>query len=170
MNLYFAGIDASFTGTALTIIDSDGNVKKQSLISTKPNDKDPHDIENRIITITQKLNLIRNYDYVDEGEENKCIVCIEDISFGSKGSSAAQLAALNYHIRIFLVENGIEFTSVAPTKLKKFVTGDGRAQKNLMLKEVYKKWGADLNDDNSADSYALARFALENHKSTGKKL
>ncbi len=164
MNLYFAGIDPSFTGTALTILDNEGNIQKQSLIDTKSNDKDPHDIENRILTIVHSLKVLRNFDRVDDREENKCIVYIEDISFGSKGAYAAQMAALNYFIRIFLLENNIEYTIIAPSKLKKFVTGNGKAQKNLMLKEVYKKWGVDLNDDNSADSYALARFALENYK------
>lgn len=164
MNLYFVGIDPSFTGTGLTILDNEGNTINQTLISTKNNDKDQHDIENRILTISNKLNILTSFNCLDKKDENKSIVCIEDLSFGSKGAYAAQMAALNYYIRIFLLKNNIEYYTVAPSKLKKFVTGDGRAQKNLMLKEVYKKWNIDLNDDNSADSYALARFALENYK------
>jgi hypothetical protein len=33
-----------------------------------------------------------------------------------------------------------------------------------MLKEIYKRWGADFNDDNLGDAYALARMALDNYK------
>lgn len=49
---------------------------------------------------------------------------------------------------------------VPPAMLKKYVTGKGTGvQKNQMLLETYKRWGADFSDDNAADSYGLARIA-----------
>jgi hypothetical protein len=49
---------------------------------------------------------------------------------------------------------------VSPQGLKKYVLGPGKGTgKALMLKGVYKRWGVDLNDDNAADAYALARIA-----------
>jgi hypothetical protein len=36
-----------------------------------------------------------------------------------------------------------------------------------MLKEVYKKWGEDFDDDNICDSYALARLAQFNYNKIG---
>lgn len=53
---------------------------------------------------------------------------------------------------------------VPPTVLKKFVTGKGNAKKQEMLLEVYKRWGADLSDDNAADAYGLALIAGKHHK------
>ena len=47
---------------------------------------------------------------------------------------------------------------VAPTSLKKFVTGKGNAKKDLMLLSVYKRWGFDTTNDNKADAYGLAQF------------
>jgi hypothetical protein len=48
---------------------------------------------------------------------------------------------------------------VAPQQLKKFTTGKGNAPKDIMTKEVLKRWGYDTNDTNLADAYALARVA-----------
>lgn len=51
---------------------------------------------------------------------------------------------------------------VAPTMLKKYVTGKGTGvQKNQMLLHTYKRWGVEFNDDNAADSYGLARIAAQ---------
>jgi crossover junction endodeoxyribonuclease RuvC len=50
-------------------------------------------------------------------------------------------------------------TLVAPQQLKKFTSGSGNSKKSMMAKEVLKRWGADFNDDNLADAYALARVA-----------
>ncbi len=62
----------------------------------------------------------------------------------------------------------VPFKVVAPGTLKKFVTGDGRAKKDLMLLKVYKKWGVEFDDDNLADAYSLARFALEDFNNGNK--
>lgn len=49
---------------------------------------------------------------------------------------------------------------IPPSVLKKYITGKGTGvQKNQILLNVYKKWGVEFNDDNAADSYALARIA-----------
>ena len=43
--------------------------------------------------------------------------------------------------------------------LKKYAAGKGTAKKQEMLMQIYKRWGIEFNDDNAADSYALARLA-----------
>jgi crossover junction endodeoxyribonuclease RuvC len=46
--------------------------------------------------------------------------------------------------------------------LKKYAAGKGNAKKQEMLLQIYKRWGIEFNDDNAADSYALARLASGN--------
>jgi hypothetical protein len=60
----------------------------------------------------------------------------------------------------FGVENQLAYPSI-PTnnQVKMFCGLPGNAQKNLMLKAVFKKWGKDFGDDNEADAYALAKIA-----------
>lgn len=48
---------------------------------------------------------------------------------------------------------------VPPMTLKKYVAGKGNAKKQEMLLQTYKRWGIELNDDNAADAYGLARLA-----------
>lgn len=51
-------------------------------------------------------------------------------------------------------------TIIKPSSLKKFVTGKGAGQKNLMLLGVYKKWDEEFTNDNAADAYSCARVAM----------
>jgi Holliday junction resolvasome RuvABC endonuclease subunit len=90
-------------------------------------------------------------------------VCIEGPSYASNGAFVLQMGALHFMIRIMLKKREINYSIIAPGTLKKFVTGDGRAKKDLMLLKVFKKWGVEFADDNLADAYSLARLALENY-------
>jgi hypothetical protein len=59
---------------------------------------------------------------------------------------------------------------VAPTMLKKYITGKGTGvQKNQILLHTYKKWGVEFTDDNAADSYGLARIAAQIGETTYEK-
>lgn len=48
---------------------------------------------------------------------------------------------------------------VAPQQLKKFATGNGNAKKEMIPKEVLKRWKEDFDDVNVAEAYVLARMA-----------
>lgn len=48
---------------------------------------------------------------------------------------------------------------VAPTTLKKYVTGSGTAKKDDMKLAVFKHYGVEFRDDNLADAYGLSRIA-----------
>lgn len=48
---------------------------------------------------------------------------------------------------------------VAPQQLKKFVAGNGNAKKEMIPKEVLKRWAVDFDDTNVAEAYVLARIA-----------
>lgn len=50
---------------------------------------------------------------------------------------------------------------IPPMTLKKYATGKGNAKKQEMLMQIYKRWNIEFNDDNAADSYALARLAAK---------
>jgi hypothetical protein len=52
---------------------------------------------------------------------------------------------------------------IPPMTLKKYATGKGTSKKQEMLLQMYKRWGVEFNDDNAADSYALARLAAGIH-------
>ena len=156
----YVGIDASFSGTGVVVMNNEFKIIEQRLIGTKKRDS-IYDIEERMLYIVKALECILKY------KKDIKLALIEGISYGSTGDGAAQLAALNYFIRIFLLQNEIPYSDVSPSKLKQFVSGKGQSKKNMMLKEVYKKWGEDFDDGNICDSYALARLAQFNYNKIG---
>jgi len=144
----FIGIDPSLTGTGIIVLDERGNIIQSKLFNTKSTEE----IEARFISIWKE---IQKYTQKDS------IINIEGVSFNSKGNTLIQLGALHYYIRIMMKKESLNFKVIEPKVLKKFITGSGNAKKNLMLLQVYKKFGIEFSDDNLADAYSLARMAWE---------
>lgn len=153
---YFVGIDSSYTGCGIVVIDESSNIIVEKLISTFKNKDNLQDIEKRIVDITNEISTI-----LLPLKKKVQTVCIENISYSSKGQRICEMAALNYYVRIFLYLNDFIFLPIPPTSLKKFVTGTGKCQKDLMLLKCYKKFNVEFSDNNICDAYCLARFALD---------
>jgi len=45
---------------------------------------------------------------------------------------------------------------VAPSALKKFITGSGGAKKEMVIREVFRRWKIEAADNNQADAAGLA--------------
>lgn len=93
-------------------------------------------------------------------------VIMEGISYGSvSGSSLADLAGLNYIIRMLLIKSNIKFTIVSPTSLKKFVCANGQAEKDVII-ESWKRMDKNINDitdikiDDLADAFFLSNYTV----------
>jgi len=90
------------------------------------------------------------------------MICIEDVftpQMRGQTGAAIELAKLAGIIRLALYEAGYPFYVVSPSQIKKYVTGKGTAQKSIIIREVYKRWGIDAKDDNQADACAMAHVA-----------
>lgn len=90
------------------------------------------------------------------------MICIEDFFTPSNAmqiGSAIKLAMLGATIRLALYDAHLPFYVVAPSQIKKFCTGSGAAQKSIIVREVFKRWGLDCKDDNQADACTLAHIA-----------
>jgi len=154
------GLDLSLIGTGIVLL-QDGKIKNQKLIKSKPEGKLPLDELKRLIKIITEIKEIVLKEKPD-------LVIIEGMAFLARNTVAlVQLSALNYMTRQVLYLENIPFIIVAPTTLKKFVTGSGNAKKDVMLMEVYKKWKFTSPDSNIADAFGLAKIG-ENLNSTDK--
>lgn len=149
----FLGLDLSVANTGVVVINKHAEILHQDVIRTKP--KTP--IESRITIV---------YDSVLQVQEkyNPHFVYIEELAYGARGDAMLELAGVNYFVRTQFTWLAIVYKMIAPGTLKKFVTGKGTGKKELMLKEVYKKWGEDFDDNNVCDAYCLARMALEENR------
>jgi len=155
----YIGIDPSFTGTAIVILDENGKIILNKTISTKDS-KDVYDNERRIITIKREI-----FDILNDLGLSERRVAIEDIEFSFRRSrSISMLTGLNYAIRIMLLEYGMKYDMVNPKTLKRFVCNNGNAGKEDIMKAVYEKWGFMTNDNNQADALVIAEIIYEKYK------
>jgi len=132
-------------GTGIILL-KDGKIEKQVFLPTPSTDS----IYKRVKTIQ---NTIRA-----QCEEMPDLFVIEGVSFASSGQTALQMGYLQFSIRehiLYVLGQG--FIDVSPLQLKKFALGKGSGDKNLILKEVYKRWGYDTDNDNLADAFVLAK-------------
>lgn len=148
----FIGIDLSFTGTGLVTVDKNGQLVDQKLIATKPIGRNSSDVIVRVDGIRKCI-----MDYL---ESKKCeLVSIEGFSFGSKGKALFEIAYLGYRVREDVIRKGILYIEPTPAQVKKFATGKGNASKNIVMLEVYKRWGVEFGNDNLVDAYVLSQIA-----------
>ena len=161
------GLDLSLTGTGVVVL-KDDHVVLELLIKSKPTDKKrPVDEIERIVLIKEKIiSIIKEF--------NPDMVVIEGMAFGVRNATAlTQLSGLNYMIREYLWKNKIDFRIVAPTSLKKFITGNGKAKKEEMMISVFDKFHVSFVDDNIVDSFSLAvvgrTIIIDDPQSEGEK-
>ena len=177
------GIDPSFSSTGISIV-KDGSLLKSYIVThCRPKVK--------YTKIAEQYNNIFeyvHYEYMVTGDEllktqnvieaTKAIISIillykmqnyeievymEGVAFSSRRTqSLVELGALNYNIRINLIKLGIPFHIITPSANKKAFTGNGAADKELMIKTFlmlnpsYRPLVGYIKMDDIADAYALA--------------
>jgi Holliday junction resolvasome RuvABC endonuclease subunit len=161
------GIDQSLTGFAFTAI----NVANPSIYETWVY-RSPFNGVQRLDNI--QTFMFDKFEYLKEKKCNITEIAMESPFLGSP--STLPLSELAAAVKLFLYNHfdGINNYSPAPPQhlrtplvvppmtLKKYATGKGTSKKQEMLLQMYKRWGVEFNDDNAADSYALARLASGN--------
>jgi hypothetical protein len=148
------GIDQSYSGFGVTFMDLDSSAFRTVVFKGEGIGVD------RLIDISLKLSELveENVPY----EATEVVVAMEGYAFGSQmANMAGELGAtVKLLLRDYLHKySGAYPYIIPPTVLKKYVTGKGTGvQKNQILLHVFKKWNVEFNDDNAADSYALAHM------------
>lgn len=148
------GLDLSLSSTGFCKLDNGSNVDLKTIYTKALSKGDfPNDLE--------RMKFISN-EILTRISTGVSLICVEDyfvpqnkLQFGS----AIKLIGLGTLVRMALYESGLPFIIVSPSQIKKFGTGKGNCDKNMVLREVYKKWQVDAKDDNQADAYVLARIA-----------
>lgn len=113
-----------------------------------------------ILNIIENVLNAYNADYVT--------VCQEGISYGSsiRTRSVFDLAGLNFLLRCRMIQYGADVIVGTPAEIKKFATGKGNANKELMTSYFCAiKPDFELPKiDDIADAYFMAQYAIECNK------
>ena len=151
------GIDPSLTSTGIVVL-RDGKVELAVTTKNKP----ALGTIDRVRLIYERIVCVA--ESLTDGEKWQApdLIVIEGFSYGSKGRSVFDIAYLGWRIREELerlrTEDNIPWLEVPPSQLKKFATGQGNANKEIILQQVYKRWGVEFSDNNQADAYVLAQI------------
>jgi Holliday junction resolvasome RuvABC endonuclease subunit len=151
------GIDQSLTGFAITVL----NVEKPEQYLTWVY-KSPYFGIERLADIREWL--IDNLNYI---EEHWSIIDVAMEGTVLASHAALVLGELSATVRLAIFDffgndDDRRFPlKIPPMTLKKYAAGKGNAKKQEMLLQIYKRWGIEFNDDNAADSYALARLSAK---------
>jgi Holliday junction resolvasome RuvABC endonuclease subunit len=90
-------------------------------------------------------------------EWNPDIVVIEDYAIGNK-FTRTEMVEIGTVIRMALFNLKLQWYTVPPSVLKKFVTSKGNATKPVMAVHVEEKWGFTSKYDDIIDAYGLAKM------------
>ena len=191
------GIDPSFSSTGISIVCDNKLLKSYIVTHCRPKVKF-NKVSSRFTSIFEYVNycystlsdfpegdpeLLKTQNVI---EATKAIISIillykmqnyeievymEGVAFSSRRTqSLVELGALNYNIRINLLNHHIPFHIITPSANKKAFTGNGVADKELMIKTFlmlnpsYRPLVGYIKMDDIADAFALASFAAATYK------
>ncbi len=146
----YAGFDLSLTGTGAVIIDSSCTIIHQMKLQA------PGGVlgVERLFFLEQQL-----IEFLTGKDITHC--CIESPSYGSQEGHLFELGEWAGIVKVHLFKSCIPFILVAPTQLKKYVSGNIQSKKELIILDVYKFFGQEIRDNDLADAYVLARIVRD---------
>ena len=184
MSKLIIGIDPSFSSTAIVVVKDGSLIKSYIVTHNKPKVKytkiaerynnifeyvhyeymvgaDPELIKTQ--NIIEATNAIISIILLYKKQNYEIEVYMEGVAFSSRRTqSLVELGALNFNIRINLIKYDIPFRIITPSANKKAFTGNGAADKELMIKTFlmlnpsYHPLVGYIKMDDIADAYALA--------------
>lgn len=151
------GLDPSLTAAGIAILGSPGttdtpNVPK--LVTVGVSGSESASLAERSTRIGDQFERI-----VRSMPPNVRLVVIEQLPFTAPKFAAKyqERCALYYRVTEFLARRKIPVVEVGATTLKKYATGDGRADKREVVNAMRDLWPhAKVRNDNEADALALA--------------
>lgn len=142
------GIDPSTTSIGFAFIT--GSQKKPEFRVTKCVADKKSDADNKFrLTTSAALSHI-----VSKSPE--LVVCEYPFAVHGHGKVLVeQFGAIRYHCLIY----GVPFLPLSQSRIKKYATGEGGAEKSAMVLRAYKEYGMELSDD-EADAFWIAHIGM----------
>lgn len=97
------------------------------------------------------------------------VIGIEDYAYGAANKAHA-LGELGGMLRMAILQSGLPGYVVSPGGLKGFATGKGNAEKSTVSKELFRRFGVDLNQNDLVDAAGVALATMATHCGFGDHL
>lgn len=154
------GLDQSYTKSGLVVLNEQGEMIDFTIISSDVNQQE----FTRAMSIASKIQ-----QFTDS--HNITNAMMEGLAFGSRGDATRMLAGLQFTIATYLKvisKQHLSIEIVPPTTLKKFATGGGKADKNMMIASLPQEIKQQFLDKgylktkglpDLTDAYFIAKYA-----------
>ena len=103
------------------------------------------------------LWIVNALDEAVVSKTHDTVVIIEEMAFAAHDRNHER-AGLAWIVRCMLHEYKVPYILVAPTTLKKSVTGSGKGDKSKMQLTVWRNWAVECANDNEADAVGLLQM------------
>jgi Holliday junction resolvasome RuvABC endonuclease subunit len=87
------------------------------------------------------------------------LAVIEDLPTHAHGAGITGM--VQGVVRLALQQHGVPYVKVVPSTLKKYATGNGRADKSDLRMELFKRTAIDERNDNLVDAWWLRHMGLD---------
>lgn len=161
----FIGFDQSLSCTGVVAVDYNFNIQEAFTIPTNVRSYP----EARLDFIGMCVDSL-----LRKRGEHCYLVALERPAYGGSGRRDI-LAGVFWEIkrRVWVYNNDLNIIDVSISSWKKYITGNGRATKNLIEKSIQSRYGHHFNNENLYDAYGLLRFAavqwrIEQRKERGE--
>jgi len=146
----YIGIDQSYSGFGLVVLDNNGHCHQKSLLKY-PLNKFKNESE-RLVKIYDDLVM---YFAIHQGSGAEIHIGMEGYAYGAK-LNREKLGELGGIVKLVShLVFGLHPETVPPTSLKNFIAGSGKASKEAMVLAI-QEFDPEIKDDNLADAYGIA--------------
>ena len=128
------GVDPSLTATATCGPDGQSIIKSKQTGPARL-----HEIADAVVALALAVD----------------VVYIEGYSMGRQSNALLHMGELGGALRLSFWRHNIPYVEVPPSTLKKFATGKGNANKDLVVSAVTHRSGRMFDSNDAVDAYAL---------------
>lgn len=147
------GVDLSTKATGVLVLESTETAKPIVLCEYTIKPKDLTGIERSSYICQEVLTVLHQY--------SPDVIVVEGYSLNMRNaSSVIPLVELGGLLRFLLHLDGLAWLDPRATELKKFITGKGNVEKDMIMMCVLQRWGHASANNNTADAYGLACMGL----------
>lgn len=160
MTVVSVGLDLSLASTGLAVV-VDGRLADTGNIVTagKKTDKHPEHMA-RITVVSEQINDWLADMAAQHGGFD--IAAIEAPSFNSRFGNPHERAGLWWKVYEYLWCADVLIETLAPMSRAKYITGSGRATKEMVLASAHEQWGEELIPNHDvADAVGMAMWGQE---------